>query len=417
MVAGLLLLAPDALAQRTTPASVLAQGAGMVGTPSPAVRSVQRALVRRGYDLGRPGLDGRFGPLTARAVRRLQANAGIAVDGVVGPSTRKAIRSLQRGATGQRRRGAPTHRAAPKPAIVAPPRSAPAAPQESVAGWLLPAAGASAAVGAFCAGLLLLGLGSARRPRRRSGPPSDATASVDPVRAPVWTIAPSWLAPGEPVIGYVTVPPDAHRTKADAPGHVIDEACERVEWELVELVTDRETGRALQRPGLNYALEQIAAGKARGLVIGEVRRLTRSVRDLGALIEWFRDADAALVALDLGLDTSTLVGREAAARLVTLGGWEHEWIARRTQRGLAERPSGRPAVTDRPELVERITAMRDADMTMQGIADRLNAEGVPTLRGGAVWRPSSVQAALGYRRPRSGGARDQLPTIDRRHGA
>jgi hypothetical protein len=32
---------------------------------------------------------------------------------------------------------------------------------------------------------------------------------------------------------------------------------------------------------------------------------------------------------------------------------------------------------------------------------------VPTLRGGKKWRPSSIQAALGYRRPR---ARDQLPS-------
>jgi hypothetical protein len=39
-------------------------------------------------------------------------------------------------------------------------------------------------------------------------------------------------------------------------------------------------------------------------------------------------------------------------------------------------------------------------MTLQAIADTLNREGVPTLRGGAEWRPSSVQAAAGYKRPR-----------------
>jgi hypothetical protein len=36
---------------------------------------------------------------------------------------------------------------------------------------------------------------------------------------------------------------------------------------------------------------------------------------------------------------------------------------------------------------------------LQAIAATLNADGVPTPRGGARWRPSSVQAALGYRRP------------------
>jgi hypothetical protein len=42
--------------------------------------------------------------------------------------------------------------------------------------------------------------------------------------------------------------------------------------------------------------------------------------------------------------------------------------------------------------------MRADGMTMRAIADALNAEGVPTPRGGARWRPSSVQSALGYRR-------------------
>ena len=48
-------------------------------------------------------------------------------------------------------------------------------------------------------------------------------------------------------------------------------------------------------------------------------------------------------------------------------------------------------------------------MTLQAIADVLNAEGVPTLRGGAMWRPSSVQRATGYRRPSSGSRGIELP--------
>ena len=47
--------------------------------------------------------------------------------------------------------------------------------------------------------------------------------------------------------------------------------------------------------------------------------------------------------------------------------------------------------------------MRASGMTLQAIANQLNADGIPTLRGGAVWRPSSVQAAAGYRRPSTGG--------------
>jgi hypothetical protein len=48
-------------------------------------------------------------------------------------------------------------------------------------------------------------------------------------------------------------------------------------------------------------------------------------------------------------------------------------------------------------------------MTLQAIADVLNAEGVPTLRGGAMWRPSSVQRAAGYRRPSTPAGGIELP--------
>jgi chromosome partitioning protein len=62
-------------------------------------------------------------------------------------------------------------------------------------------------------------------------------------------------------------------------------------------------------------------------------------------------------------------------------------------------PSNRPAVHDPPALKQHIVDMRASGMTLRAIADRLNAEGVPTLRRGQKWRPSGVQAAAGYHRP------------------
>jgi hypothetical protein len=90
-------------------------------------------------------------------------------------------------------------------------------------------------------------------------------------------------------------------------------------------------------------------------------------------------------------------------------------MAHRSRNGVTklngDRRTGRPAVRHDPELLGRIATMRATSMTLQAIADQLNAEGVPTLRGGMKWRPSSIQAALGYRRP---GPRDHLPSLDER---
>src|SRR4029453_9339693 len=115
-----------------------------------------------------------------------------------------------------------------------------------------------------------------------------------------------------------------------------------------------------------------------------------------------------LVALDLDLDTSTPQGRQVARTLIALGNGERG-SAQAAQNGGAEaRIHGRPALKDHPDLVERISTMRSANMTLQQIADQFNADGIPTLRGGKQWRPSSIQAALGYRRP---GQRDRLPPL------
>ena len=81
------------------------------------------------------------------------------------------------------------------------------------------------------------------------------------------------------------------------------------------------------RPGLRYALERIAAGEAQGLVVPGLRRLTRSVAELGPIIEWCARREARLVAVAQGLDTSERESRIAARLIIEVSRWERERLS------------------------------------------------------------------------------------------
>ncbi len=55
------------------------------------VAEVQRALIARGYDLGKAGADGDAGPKTIAAVTAFQRSAGLVADGIAGPKTQAAL--------------------------------------------------------------------------------------------------------------------------------------------------------------------------------------------------------------------------------------------------------------------------------------------------------------------------------------
>ncbi len=194
--------------------------------------------------------------------------------------------------------------------------------------------------------------------------------------------------------------------------------CQRRDWTLLDVARDEgHSGKNLDRPALHGALQQIAAGEAGGLVVAKLDRASRSVVDFGRLLEWFDAADATLVALDLGMDTSTSSGRLVANVMASVAEWERSVIGERTRDALAARkaqglPISRPAVTG--PLADTIRELRDSGATYQTIADTLNTDNVPTLRGAARWRVSSVQSAAGYKRRATTAPRADLPVLPKR---
>jgi DNA invertase Pin-like site-specific DNA recombinase len=261
----------------------------------------------------------------------------------------------------------------------------------------------------------------------REGAP--AAAQVDEAAAPRAAERPpprkAKAAPaGETVraVGYASINGEGKSTaELDAQKRAIDRCAKRLNLELVEVVREREPekGKALDRAGLSYLIERIAAGDASCLVVTGLDRLSRSVAELGTIVQWLERNDVRLVAVDLDLDTADPAGRATAHALASVAGWERERLSERTRKGLAAARSKRHAAKgssagDWPDIRKRIAAMRADGMTLQAIADVLNREGVPTPRGGTEWRPSSVQSAAGYKRRTRAKKVEDLPQVEKR---
>jgi peptidoglycan hydrolase-like protein with peptidoglycan-binding domain/DNA invertase Pin-like site-specific DNA recombinase len=211
----------------------------------------------------------------------------------------------------------------------------------------------------------------------------------------------------------------------------IDAACRQRGLVLSDVVRDLEQveNPGPERPGMQHALERLATREASCLVVADLGRLSRSAPEVGQIVGLLREREARLVAVGDGLDTGTKRGGQIADELVSVGAAaERRRRSARNRRPDPEptqRPArsagggNRPARNSAPALKERIRAMRASGMSLQAIADQLNAESVPPLNGGAKWRPSAVQQAAGGARAGSSsgkGGAPPRPTSNRNGG-
>jgi DNA invertase Pin-like site-specific DNA recombinase len=162
----------------------------------------------------------------------------------------------------------------------------------------------------------------------------------------------SRLAPHDAVIGYVSVPADAGPADVAAAELAIERVCERSGWRLVDIIRDRDCSSLSDPEALSDLLEPMADGEASALVVGDAWALCRSV-DVAELLKRLDSVGAALVAIDLGLDTSTAQGRRVAKALINMSGWgrrasTHAVVAAAAEVRATERWTGRLSL-DNPE--------------------------------------------------------------------
>lgn len=198
------------------------------------------------------------------------------------------------------------------------------------------------------------------------------------------------------LVGYVRVGP---RERVGDPPTLaaqrrqIASAAEARGWSLTGFRQDTRSGRTLRRPGLDLALRDCREGRADGIVVSQLDRLTYSLADLATLVGEAAAAGHSLVAIAEDLDLDRPDGAVVGRVLAQAAGWTPAPLERAARAPALVGRRGRPTST--PEhIAERIRDMRAAGATLQAICDVLNQEGVATPRGGTRWRPTSLRSIL-----------------------
>lgn len=198
------------------------------------------------------------------------------------------------------------------------------------------------------------------------------------------------------VIGYLRVSTEEQARSGlglDAQRAAVAGEAERRGWTVQWMVDDGYSAKDLRRPAIQETLGRLENGGPKVLVVAKLDRLSRSLHDFAGLMERARRKGWALVALDLGVDTTTPTGELVASLMAAVAQWERRIIAQRTADALAAKKErgarlGRPVELPDP-VRQRIVSEREDGDTYRQIAERLNAESVPTARGGR-WHPATI---------------------------
>lgn len=223
------------------------------------------------------------------------------------------------------------------------------------------------------------------------------------------------------VVGYVRVSTDHQAdggVSLDAQTEKLRAYAVAMDLDLVAIVEDAGvSAKTLARPGLQRALGMLDAGQASAILVTKLDRLTRSVRDLGDLVERYFAARASLLSVSDSIDTRTAAGRLVLNVLTSVAQWEREATGERTRDALAHIRSegvrlggeglgwrrgeetdseGRRVVCEigeESETVARMLVLRAEGRSLRGIAAVLTAEGRTTKRNGE-WRAETIRKVL-----------------------
>jgi DNA invertase Pin-like site-specific DNA recombinase len=144
---------------------------------------------------------------------------------------------------------------------------------------------------------------------------------------------------GRRVVGYARVSTDQQAAKGvslETQVEKIRQYCTLHDLELVELKVETKGAKAV-RPVLEAALDMIESGEVDGLVVWNLDRFARSVKDVSTMIEkYFAESGmgARLISVTESIDTHTAGGRLVVNVLASVHQWEAERLRERIRANL-----------------------------------------------------------------------------------
>ena len=108
------------------------------------------------------------------------------------------------------------------------------------------------------------------------------------------------------------------------------------DYELIDYEDGGYSAKSLNRPSLQKLLHDIKIHKVNVVIIHNLDRLTRRIKDLIWLLEYFQKYDVKLISITEKLDTDSASGKFFTYLLCLIAQWEQDTISERTLRGLKE---------------------------------------------------------------------------------
>ena len=115
--------------------------------------------------------------------------------------------------------------------------------------------------------------------------------------------------------------------------------CQAYQWELVDLYIDGgRSGRKMEgRDEMARLLSDAAAGRFQRVVIAQLDRMARKLRDSLEIYDRLEGEETFVVSIKEAIDTSTPMGRMLRSILGALAEWEVDTITERIKTGLEEK--------------------------------------------------------------------------------